>query len=95
MVHERIPVENTLPHLNNVQIVVSQSHTVPENAAFTWLISLSIAILSDHILDRVQLTSAVIGVDDNLLAPDHLLFASIHEMVAVDGVLLPGLPILT
>ena len=30
MIHERIPIKNAFPHLNNIQIMIPQGHPIPE-----------------------------------------------------------------
>ena len=82
MVHQRVPVEDALPHLDDVQVVVSQRHPVPEHAAVTRLVCFPVAILTNHVLHRVQLATTVVCVDDDLLPPDHLLLATVHNVVA-------------
>lgn len=86
MVHQWIPVENALPHFDYVEVVISQGHAVPEQAAIARLVGFPVPILANDILNCVKLTSAVIGINNNLLSPQYLLFSSIHQVVLVHSV---------
>lgn len=88
VVHEGIPVEYALPHFDDIEIVVSQSHAVPEQTSITWLVCFSIPVLANDVLNGVKFTSAVIGVDHNLLPSKDLLLASVHQVVLMHAVFL-------
>ena len=88
VVHQRVTVENTLAHLDDVQIVVAQRHAVPKDCAVAGLVSLPVAILSDDVLHRVELAAAMVGVDDDLIPPQDGLLITIHQVVRMDAVLL-------
>ena len=68
VVHQWIPIKDALPHLNYVQIMIPQGHTIPQERAIPRLVGLSVPVLSNNILHRVELPSAVVGVDYYLLA---------------------------
>ena len=78
MVHQRIPVENAFSHLDDIQIMVPQGHTIPQYGAISRLIGLFITILTNNILNSVQFTSAVVGVDHYLLPFEFALFVAVH-----------------
>ena len=66
--------------------MVPESHAVPQETAFAWLVGLSQAILPDHVLDCVQLAATVVRVDHDLLASYHVLLVPVHEVVVGDSV---------
>ena len=53
MVHERIPIENALPHFDDVKVVISQSHTIPEQTAIARLVGLTVTILPNNVLNCI------------------------------------------
>ena len=61
--------------------MVSERHAVPKNAAISRLIGVPVSIFANDILNRVQLSPAMIGVDDYLLSLEFALFISVHEVV--------------
>ena len=69
--------------------MIPQCHTVPEERSVAWLVGLPVAILSDDVLNRVQLSTAVVRVDHDLLTPQDLLLAPVHQVVLVHTILLP------
>ena len=91
MVHQRVTVENTLAHLDNVQIMITQRHAVPKDRAVAGLVSLAVAILSDDVLHRVELATAMVRVDNDLVSPQDGLLIAIHQVVRMDAVLLLAL----
>lgn len=89
VIHEWVPVKYTFPHFNYVEIVVTERHAVPEEAAVARLVRLAVSVFADDVLDRVELAAAMIRVDHDLLAADDLLLLSpIHQMILMDSVLL-------
>lgn len=88
MVHKRISVKYAFSHFNDVQIMISKSHSVPENTSITWLISLPISILSNYILYGVQLRSTMIGINDSLRSSYLSLLFSIHDMIRMDSIII-------
>lgn len=89
MIHEGIPVENTFAHFNDIEIVISEGHSIPEDASISRLGGFPITILAYDILNGVQLTPAVIGVNDNLSSPQLGLLVSIHNMVGMHSIVGP------
>jgi hypothetical protein len=81
VVHERVPVENAFRHLDDVQIVVSQRHAVPEEGAIPRLSRLPVPILANHVLHRVQLAAAMVRVYDDLRPANLVLLLSVHYVV--------------
>lgn len=69
VVHQRVPVEDALGHLYDVQVVVSKGHAVPQQVAIARLGGLAIAIFANHVLHGVQLTPAVVGIHHDLGSP--------------------------
>ena len=53
VVHERISVESALPHFNDVKIMVSESHAIPQQRSITRLIGFTISVLADNVLDGI------------------------------------------
>lgn len=53
VVHQRVPVEDAPPHFYDIQVVVAQSHAVPQNRAISWLVGFSVSVFSDYILNGV------------------------------------------
>lgn len=89
MVHKRIPIENALPHFDDVKVVISQSHSIPEQTAIARLVGLTVTILPNDILNCIKFTSTVIGINNNLLSPQNLLLPSVHQVILVDSIFLP------
>ena len=87
VVHQRVAVKNAFAHLDNIQVVVSQSHSVPEDAPITWLGGFPISILADDVLNRIQLAPAVIGVNNNLGSPEFRLLFPVHDMILMDVII--------
>lgn len=83
VIHQGVPIELAFAHLDDVQIVVSEGHTVPQNRPISGLIGLSVPVLANHILQSVELCPAVIGVDYNLGPPQLVLLFSVHNVVLV------------
>ena len=79
MVHQGISVENALTHLDDVQVMVSQGHSVPEKSSVARLRGLSVSILADHVLHCVKLRPTVVGVHNDLSSTDLALLFSIHQ----------------
>ena len=67
-VHKRIPVNHADAILKVINIVVSERYAIPVQVAFAGFSRLSIAILLDHVLYRVQLRTTVKRVHSNILA---------------------------
>ena len=88
MVHKRISVKYAFSHFNDVQIMISKSHSIPKNASITWLISLPISILSNYILYRVQLRSTMIGINHSLRSSYLPLLFSIHNVIRMNSVII-------
>ena len=61
--------------------MVSKGHSVPKDWAVAWLISFTIAILTYYILDSIELTPAVVSINNNLWSPNHCLFPSMHQVI--------------
>ena len=61
--------------------MVSERHAVPQNAAIPRLIRFPVPIFANDILNGVQLSPAMIGVDDYLLSLEFALFVSVHKVV--------------
>lgn len=78
MVHQGVSVKNAFAHLDDVEVMVSQRHTVPKQASVPWLCGLSVSVLADDVLHCVELQPAMVGVDDDLLSSDLTLFLSVH-----------------
>lgn len=89
MIHEWISIEYAFAHFYNIKIVVSESHSIPQQSAISWLSSLSISVLTYNVLDGVQLSSTVICVNKNLRPSQLSLLLSIHNVVLMDGILMP------
>ena len=53
VVHQRVAVEDALAHLDDVEVVVSEGHAVPEHRAVSRLVCLTVAVLADDVLDGV------------------------------------------
>lgn len=83
MVHERISVEDALPHLDYVQVVVAKGHAVPQNGPVSWLRRLPVAVLANNILYSVDLGAAVVGVDHYHRPPDLVLLFTVHHVVFI------------
>jgi hypothetical protein len=81
MIHQRISIENALTHLDDVKVVISQSHAIPQDRSISWLICLFVPILANDILNCVKLTSAMIGIDNYICFSYLCLLLSIHQMV--------------
>ena len=88
MVHKRISIKNAFPHFNNIEIMISKSHSIPENSTISWLICLSISILSYYILDSIKFTSAMASINYNLRSSQYGLLPSIHQMIRMNAILL-------
>jgi hypothetical protein len=69
--------------------VVTERHTIPEEAAIARLIRFTVAVLADDILHGVQLATTVIRIYYYLLSSENLLLSSIHKMILMHAVLLP------
>ena len=81
MVHKGIPIENTFTHFDNVEIMVSQGHSVPKEATVARLSGFPVAILSYNVLYSVELSPTMVSIDYDM-GPSHLaLFLPIHYMV--------------
>ena len=74
--------------------MVPERHAIPQQTAITWLICLPVPVLSNYILDRIELTATVVRVYHDLLAAEDLLFASVHEMILMHPILLPLVTVL-
>lgn len=61
MVHKRIPVNHGLSDLDNIDVMVPEREPIPNEIAFRTIISLTIAVLVDHVLDSVNFLPAMIG----------------------------------
>ena len=83
MVHQGVSIENALPHLDDVEIMVSQGHTVPQDGPVTWLSGLTVAILSNNILYSVDLRATVVCVYNNHCPSDLVLLFSVHHVVFI------------
>ena len=81
MIHQRITIEKTLSHFDNVKVVVSESHAIPQECSIAWLVCFSVAVLANDVLDSVELTSAVICVHHYLRSPNPNLLFSINQLV--------------
>ena len=69
--------------------MVPKSHSIPQQTAITRLICLPVPVLSNYILDRIELTATVVRIYHDLLAAEDLLFATVHEMILMYTILLP------
>lgn len=78
MVHQRITVENASSHFDDVQVMIPKSHAIPQNGPIARLICLSVSVLANHVLNRIQLGPTMVGVDYDLRSSDFALFISIH-----------------
>lgn len=53
MVHKWIPIEYAFPHFNDVKIMVSKSHTIPEEGAIARLIRFSVSVFANYVLNSI------------------------------------------
>ena len=83
MVHEGIPIKYALSHLDDVEVVITQGHSIPQHRAISRLVGLSIAVLADYVLYSIELRSAVVGVHHDLLAAKLALLLTVNQVVLV------------
>ena len=84
VVHQRVPIENALAHLDDVEVVISQGHAIPQDGSIPRLICLFVSILANNILNCVELTSAMICIDNDVSFSDFGLLLSIHQMIRMN-----------
>lgn len=63
--------------------MVTKCHSVPQNGPVTRLVSFSVPVLANHILDCVELRPAMISIDNNLRSSYFALFVPVHQVIAV------------
>lgn len=81
VVHQRISIENALAHLDDVEVVISQGHAVPQDGAVSRLICLFVSVFANDILNRVKFTSTMICIDNYISFSNFGLLLSIHQMI--------------
>jgi len=81
VVHQRIPIENALAHLDDVEVVISQGHAVPQDGAVSRLICLFVSVFANDILNCVKFTSTMICIDNYISFSNFGLLLSIHQMI--------------
>jgi len=81
VVHQRIPIENALAHLDDVEVVISQGHAVPQDGAVSRLICLLVSVFANNILNCVKFTSTMICIDNYISFSNFGLLLSIHQMI--------------
>ena len=70
MVHQRISIENALViGPNDVQVLISQGHAIPQDRALTIPCAFPEAALADYVLYCIQLAFAMMRIDNDLLPP--------------------------
>ena len=70
MVHQGISIENALViGPNDVQVLISQSHAIPQDRALTIPRAFPEATLTDYVLHCIQLTFAMMRIYNDLLSP--------------------------
>lgn len=72
VVHQRISVYESFSDLDNIDVVVSQGETVPEDVALGVIPGLSVPELVDDVLNGINFVSAVRGVDHDVSTPSVL-----------------------
>ena len=67
-VHERVPIDQSFLHFNQLNIVVAKCKPVVKDITIRGLPRLSVAKLADNILDRVNFMPAVSSIDYDVLS---------------------------
>ena len=68
VVHERVAIDQGSFHLDKFDVVVAQGQPVVEDVAFCLVSRFSVAVLTNDVLDGVDLVSTVVGVDNDVFA---------------------------
>ena len=82
-IHQRIPIDQSFLHFNQLNIIISQCKAVPKDVPISCLPSLSVAKLANHVLDCVNFMPAVCRINNYVFASSVWWLDYTHHLCSV------------